>query len=205
MSDVLFQSWIMLGRELPPVAAQRRRFWSPASRCPVLLMFVFVFLFGGAIDTGTAYVTYVLPAVILLSASFWCRVDGGERERGPQGRRRRSPALDADRVLVLPCRPRRSEPDQEFRRHGTRGRDRVSSRISARRPVRSSGSPPSACCRCSFSRSRGSPPPSGCSRVHPRLPVATPSSPCSCRTSAAGSSRWTPCRRGCRASPSTSR
>jgi ABC-2 type transport system permease protein len=37
---------------------------------PVLLMLVFVFLFGGAIDTGTSYVTYVLPAVILLATSL---------------------------------------------------------------------------------------------------------------------------------------
>ena len=37
---------------------------------PVILMLVFVVLFGGAIDTGTAYVTYVVPAVILLTASF---------------------------------------------------------------------------------------------------------------------------------------
>ncbi len=37
---------------------------------PVILMLVFVVLFGGAIDTGTAYVTYVVPAVMLLCASF---------------------------------------------------------------------------------------------------------------------------------------
>jgi ABC-2 type transport system permease protein len=37
---------------------------------PVILMLVFVVLFGGAIDTGTAYVNYVVPAVMLLTASF---------------------------------------------------------------------------------------------------------------------------------------
>lgn len=37
---------------------------------PVLLMLVFVYLFGGAIQTGTAYVTYVVPGVILLCAGF---------------------------------------------------------------------------------------------------------------------------------------
>ncbi len=37
---------------------------------PVMLMLVFVVLFGGAIETGTAYVTYVVPAVMLLCASF---------------------------------------------------------------------------------------------------------------------------------------
>jgi len=39
---------------------------------PVLLMFVFVYFFGGAIDTGTrtGYVTYVVPGVMLLCAGF---------------------------------------------------------------------------------------------------------------------------------------
>jgi ABC-2 type transport system permease protein len=37
---------------------------------PVILMLVFVVLFGGAIDTGTAYVSYVVPAVMLLTAAF---------------------------------------------------------------------------------------------------------------------------------------
>jgi ABC-2 type transport system permease protein len=37
---------------------------------PVLLMLLFVYLFGGAIQTGTRYVTYVVPGVLLLSAGF---------------------------------------------------------------------------------------------------------------------------------------
>jgi ABC-2 type transport system permease protein len=37
---------------------------------PVLLMLIFVYLFGGAIDTGGDYVTYVVPGVILLCAGF---------------------------------------------------------------------------------------------------------------------------------------
>lgn len=37
---------------------------------PVVLMLVFVYLFGGALRTGTAYVTYVVPGVILLCATF---------------------------------------------------------------------------------------------------------------------------------------
>ena len=38
---------------------------------PVMLMLVFVELFGGAIETGTKdYVTYVVPGVILLCAGF---------------------------------------------------------------------------------------------------------------------------------------
>jgi ABC-2 type transport system permease protein len=37
---------------------------------PVMLMLIFVELFGGAIDTGTEYVTYVVPGVLLLCAGF---------------------------------------------------------------------------------------------------------------------------------------
>jgi ABC-2 type transport system permease protein len=37
---------------------------------PVLLMLLFVYLFGGAIQTGTEYVTYVVPGVLLLCAGF---------------------------------------------------------------------------------------------------------------------------------------
>lgn len=37
---------------------------------PIMLMLLFVYLFGGAIETGTAYVTYVVPGVIMLCASF---------------------------------------------------------------------------------------------------------------------------------------
>src|SRR5260370_42169602 len=35
---------------------------------PVMLMVVFVYLFGGAVATGTSYVEYVVPGVLLLCA-----------------------------------------------------------------------------------------------------------------------------------------
>src|ERR1700685_2479035 len=35
---------------------------------PVILMMVFVYLFGGAVHIGTAYVDYVVPGVLLLCA-----------------------------------------------------------------------------------------------------------------------------------------
>jgi ABC-2 type transport system permease protein len=37
---------------------------------PVILLLLFVYLFGGAIQTGTRYVTYVVPGVLLLCAGF---------------------------------------------------------------------------------------------------------------------------------------
>src|SRR3569623_1913296 len=37
---------------------------------PVMLMLVFVYLFGGAIRVDVDYATYIVPGVILLCASF---------------------------------------------------------------------------------------------------------------------------------------
>jgi len=37
---------------------------------PVMLMLLFVYVFGGAINTGTEYVNYVVPGIILLCAGF---------------------------------------------------------------------------------------------------------------------------------------
>ena len=37
---------------------------------PVILLLLFVYLFGGAIETGGEYVTYVVPGVLLLCAGF---------------------------------------------------------------------------------------------------------------------------------------
>jgi ABC-2 type transport system permease protein len=37
---------------------------------PIMLLLLFVYLFGGAIHTGTKYVTYVVPGVLLLCAGF---------------------------------------------------------------------------------------------------------------------------------------
>ncbi len=37
---------------------------------PIMLMLTFVYLFGGAIETGTKYVTYVVPGVLMLCAGF---------------------------------------------------------------------------------------------------------------------------------------
>ena len=37
---------------------------------PILLMLMFVYLFGGAIHTGTRYVSFVVPGVLLLCAGF---------------------------------------------------------------------------------------------------------------------------------------
>ncbi|PWR12201.1 multidrug ABC transporter permease [Micromonospora acroterricola] len=37
---------------------------------PVLMLLAFVYVFGGAIETGTRYLTYVVPGIVLICAAF---------------------------------------------------------------------------------------------------------------------------------------
>lgn len=69
MSDVLTRSLVMAGRS---VRLGRRNVDAVivSTMLPVMLMLIFVYFFGGAIDTGSRYVTYVVPGVLLLCASF---------------------------------------------------------------------------------------------------------------------------------------
>jgi ABC-2 type transport system permease protein len=66
---VLRQPATMIGRSL---RMSRRNVDSlmTSLMLPIMLMLLFVYLFGGAIQTGTKYVTYVVPGVLLLCAGF---------------------------------------------------------------------------------------------------------------------------------------
>jgi len=63
MSDAL----TMAGRSLR-LSARSPDALLTALFLPVMLMVVFVYLFGGAVDIGTRYVDYVVPGVLLLCA-----------------------------------------------------------------------------------------------------------------------------------------
>jgi ABC-2 type transport system permease protein len=63
MSDAL----TMAGRSLR-LSARSPEALLTALLLPVLLMVMFVYLFGGAVDIGTSYVDYVVPGVLLLCA-----------------------------------------------------------------------------------------------------------------------------------------
>ena len=63
MSDAL----ITAGRSLR-LSARSPEALLTALLLPVLLMVVFVYLFGGAVRIGTEYVDYVAPGVLLLCA-----------------------------------------------------------------------------------------------------------------------------------------
>ena len=68
-SSPTVQSLTMVGRTLR-ISSRNVDAMMTALMLPIMLMLLFVYLFGGAIQTGTAYVTYVVPGVILLCAGF---------------------------------------------------------------------------------------------------------------------------------------
>jgi ABC-2 type transport system permease protein len=65
MSDAL----TMVGRSVR-LSARNLDALISALALPVMLMLVFVYFFGGAIETGGAYVQYVVPGVLVLCAGF---------------------------------------------------------------------------------------------------------------------------------------
>nr|WP_030388040.1 ABC transporter permease [Streptomyces sp. NRRL S-241] len=62
-------AFTLAGRSLR-ISSRRPDALIAALMLPVMLMLIFVYFFGGAIDTGTAYVTYVVPGAMLLCAGF---------------------------------------------------------------------------------------------------------------------------------------
>lgn len=69
LSTAFLDSRVMVTRSV------RRSFRDPeafftALMLPVILMLMFVYVFGGAMDTGGEYVDYVVPGLLLLCAGF---------------------------------------------------------------------------------------------------------------------------------------
>lgn len=62
-------SWAMLRRNLTHITRSPDTMIT-ALALPVMLMLLFVYVLGGAIDTGSAYIDYVVPGIILLCAAF---------------------------------------------------------------------------------------------------------------------------------------
>ncbi|MGW7329297.1 ABC transporter permease [Streptomyces sp. NPDC054840] len=69
MTSVPVSALALAGRSLR-ISSRRPDALIAALMLPVMLMLIFVYFFGGAIDTGTAYVTYVVPGAMLLCAGF---------------------------------------------------------------------------------------------------------------------------------------
>ncbi|MER6255154.1 ABC transporter permease [Streptomyces sp. NPDC001584] len=69
MTATPVRAFALAGRSLR-ISSRRPDALIAALMLPVMLMLIFVYFFGGAIDTGTAYVTYVVPGAMLLCAGF---------------------------------------------------------------------------------------------------------------------------------------
>ena len=68
-------SWTLTDTSVMITRCVRRSLRDPdafftALMLPIILMLLFVYIFGGALNTGTAYVDYVVPGLIVLCAGF---------------------------------------------------------------------------------------------------------------------------------------
>jgi ABC-2 type transport system permease protein len=80
----MHDSLTMAGRSLR-ISARQVDGLITALVLPVLLMLMFVELFGGAIDTGTKYVTYVVPGLMLVCAGYSSGLTAGSVSRDMTG------------------------------------------------------------------------------------------------------------------------
>ena len=102
VADAIADSRVMIVRSLRHTA-RNLDVMMTAVMLPVILMLLFVYVFGGAMRTGTEYVNYVVPGIILLCAGFGAGSTGtsvaGDMEHGIIARFRSMP-ITSSAVLV---------------------------------------------------------------------------------------------------------
>ena len=104
---------------------------------PTMLMLLFTYVFGGALDPSGGYVDYVVPGIILLCAGFGAELDGAlRRPRHDHGHHRPVPH-DAAAGERRARRARRGERAAQPVRDGGRDRGRAARRLPADRRRRS--------------------------------------------------------------------
>jgi ABC-2 type transport system permease protein len=69
LPDAVLDSRVMVTRSVRRSLRDPEAFFT-ALMLPVILMLLFVYVFGGAMQTGTSYVDYVVPGLIVLCAGF---------------------------------------------------------------------------------------------------------------------------------------
>ena len=66
------KTWVLLGRLMRNIMRSPDTIITVAIT-PIMMMLLFVYVFGGAIDTGTAnYVNYLLPGILLMAIASGC-------------------------------------------------------------------------------------------------------------------------------------
>ncbi len=108
---------------------------------PVVLMLLFVYVFGGAFDGSGAYVDYVVPGLIVLCAGFGAGTTAvavaTDMSNGIVDRFRSMPISGSPG----PGRPRRGQPGPQPRRHRPGHRRGPGGRLAADRGARPAGWP----------------------------------------------------------------
>ena len=106
---------------------------------PIVLMLLFVYVFGGALSTGGKYVDYVVPGLIVLCAGFGAGTTAvavaTDMTNGIVDRFRSMPISE----LVGPGRPHRGQPGPQPDRDRAGHRRRPRRRLAAGPPRRRLG------------------------------------------------------------------
>ncbi len=100
---------------------------------PIVLMLLFVYVFGGAMSTGGSYADYVVPGLIVLCAGFGAGTHRGRRRHRHEQRHRGPVPVHADQRLVGAGRPHRGQPAAQPDRHRAGDRGRPGRRLAAGR------------------------------------------------------------------------
>ena len=69
MSHAITESMTMVGRSIR-LGRRNVETLMMSIILPLMMMALFVYVFGGAINTGTAYINYVVPGIVLLCTGF---------------------------------------------------------------------------------------------------------------------------------------
>ena len=113
---------------------------------PVAILLMFVYVFGGAIDTDGRYVDYVVPGIIVLCAGF-----GSAGTAVAVALDMTTGVIDRFRTLPISCGAVltghvTASVARNVVSTAARARRRAAGRLPARSPTRATGSPPPACC-----------------------------------------------------------
>ena len=125
-------SQVMIARNVRRSLRDPEAFFT-ALLLPVILMLLFVYVFGGAMKTNGKYVDYVVPGLIVLCAGFGAGTTAvavaTDMTNGIVDRFRSMPIAGC----VGPRRPRRRQPGPQPRRHHPRDRRRARRRLAPNR------------------------------------------------------------------------
>ena len=109
VTSALSDSWVMVTRCLRRSLRNPEAFFT-ALMLPIVLMLLFVYVFGGDLSTGGRYVDYVVPGPHRVVCRLRRRYDSRGSRHGHDQRHRGPDPVDAGVRVVAPRGPRRRQP-----------------------------------------------------------------------------------------------